>query len=520
MKYLSIYKIFEKKDKKDKILEKILKFFDSELIAKKAIELHPKLAIWIINQFKQKFIKEFSDKKFDDKNQDSSKKDIEKFFAPGVKYTNVGLKVKLKPFWNSISSKFQSIIDWSKSYDITPEERKNITKLTFDEAYKKSEDWHNSLKAGGVITDEYGEVIMEFPDGFYWIDLETTYCRAEADAMGHCGNTDRGSTLYSLRDRDKSPHITVSIDTYDGIIYQMKGRNNKKPIEKYHKYIVDLLMNDDLDVKGFGAEYDKNNDFNPDDLDNELLIKLKEKRPDIDQPVHTDGDIENMFENMIQSYFIEDADGYGFRLVSWVYDLYDMKTVINCLDWTSKRLYNILCDEYPNKWVNSQHLSTKNIILDTASTYIDPDPIAKKYNVELKSKIPIDKWDELYKYIGIEGLENELKDKSVWDKCKNKIIDDDFIDVVGYGNNITKYNYDDIINYFLGTNKKEQFKELEKLFNYEYDKQRDNYFNDVPDVWDLYDCYYEINNKLSMKEKEQELENYDWFEYNLPLGYR
>lgn len=139
----------------------------------------------------------------------------------------------------SLNNTMTSIIDWLKS-PIRDEEVNLNQYKTLEQAYQKSEEWHKNIKATGVIIKEKGTVLLTFDDGWYWIDLETDSCNDEANAMGHCGTTDFGDTLYSLR-RKQSPHVTAAIGTSDGIVYQMKGRNNKKPKEKYHKYIVELM---------------------------------------------------------------------------------------------------------------------------------------------------------------------------------------------------------------------------------------------------------------------------------------
>jgi len=171
------------------------------------------------------------------------------------------------------------VLDWLKNP--LREEKVNLSELTLDDAIIKSEEWHNSLKASGKITDESGTVKIEFDDGYYWIDLQTTNSRAEADAMGHCGNTNDGDTLYSLRDKNKSPHVTVAYDSKDGCIYQMKGRNNKKPVEKYHPYIYRFLVDPEIKPKYFGYEYLKEEDFNISDFDKETFEKVFKYNPNI-----------------------------------------------------------------------------------------------------------------------------------------------------------------------------------------------------------------------------------------------
>jgi hypothetical protein len=493
MKYLSYYKQFEAAAN-EKLENKIKKFFNNKYIIKQAIDLHPKLAIWIINQFKDMFIKD---------NDDIDKNIILAYFKTGNKDND--LDANVMKYWNDISRRFQSIIDWSKSFDITPEERSSITKMTFDEAYEKSEEWHNSLIAGGEIEDESGTIVMTFPDGFYWIDLETKYDGDEADAMGHCGRTNKGNTLYSLRDRNKSPHITVAIDTDDGIIYQMKGRNNKKPISKYHEYIVELLLNDDLYIKGFGSEYDKNNDFNINDLNSDLREKLLNNRPNINKPILSDDEIDNMYERYFDSYFIEGCDEYGYNVVSRALnaDNSNYNEIINALT-NNDTLYNILMTEYVDK-----NLEDDIEILKTLSTYVDADTYAKKYNIELPNKKDSNsnKWEILVKTIDYDTLVKILEDEAVLDKyeSRNKY-DIKYYTRTTHWNSIM-YDYDDLLTDMFGS-EENIIKELDKLFQVEDGK----YCNSVPDVWDMYDLYLIVDRKLTTEEKLEEMETMDYYE--------
>jgi len=256
--------------------------------------MNPKLSIWFASQFVTLVIKEYPDIKI-------NKSDF-------INMSNK-LKEKCNITWKKYSSDFQYINDYIVSLDITPDERKNITKNNFDYALQKSKTWHNSLKAGGEIYNEYGDIIKKFEDGFYWIDLNESYCSEEANAMGHCGNTSKG-TLISLRDRKKQPHITASWDKNSGIIYQMKGKNNKKPIKAYHKYIVELLCDTELNFLGFGGEYDRVEDFNPNDLNKELYSKLINIRPKINEPIYDDEEIKDKFDNLDT-----------WRAFSWGYEL-------------------------------------------------------------------------------------------------------------------------------------------------------------------------------------------------------
>jgi len=176
--------------------------------------------------------------------------------------------------WLDLGESVQTIVDWLKS-PLREDEETDLSKYkTLDEAFDAAEEWHKNLKASGIIESESGTVLMRFEDGYYWIDLETRSDRDEADAMGHCGTTSNGDTLYSLR-KKQSPHVTAAIGK--GHIYQMKGRNNKKPIDKYHPYIIELLkypnVSDNVEIVTefdplveFDSEYDSSEDFQINDL--------------------------------------------------------------------------------------------------------------------------------------------------------------------------------------------------------------------------------------------------------------
>jgi len=135
--------------------------------------------------------------------------------------------------------------------------------------------------------DDQAELVMEFPDGFAWFDLNRPYCNIEGGAMGHCGNAAaRDGTVLSLR--HKSPHKgkesqwrpVATFILRDGIIGEMKGRANKKPEARYHPYIVALLRHDLITgIRGGG--YDPRENFNINDLDDETRDELIAAKPEL-----------------------------------------------------------------------------------------------------------------------------------------------------------------------------------------------------------------------------------------------
>ena len=162
----------------------------------------------------------------------------------------------------------------------------------FETLLNESKKWHDELEVGsGIYNYEENEdnIILDFRDedgmGFYWVDLETSSCNDEHKRMGHCASTG-GDTLFSLRETKRinekftinKSHLTAAIENYHVFpeyygnrIIQLKGQKNSKPAEKYHKYIVELLINKKIKITGFGSEYDSASDFKLSDLNNDLF---------------------------------------------------------------------------------------------------------------------------------------------------------------------------------------------------------------------------------------------------------
>jgi len=135
--------------------------------------------------------------------------------------------------------------------------------------------------------DDDVEIIIKFPDGFAWVNTNRASCSKEAEAMGHCGNSPRWNTddkIISLRklvNRNgvtlHAPHLTFILDG-DGFLGEMKGYGNAKPAEKYHKYIVPLLLHPIVQgIKGGG--YRPENNFSIFDLPPRAREELIEKKP-------------------------------------------------------------------------------------------------------------------------------------------------------------------------------------------------------------------------------------------------
>lgn len=141
------------------------------------------------------------------------------------------------------------IVEWINSAirqedegPLTPDfiKRKNFQNL--GDALFVANEWHTNIQASGKLKNKLaGTVVERYPDGYYWMDLNTNNSKDEGQAMGHCGTDGRATTLFSLRDEKGEPHVTIAYNEKSKNVGQVKGKNNKRPVDKYMKYVNDFL---------------------------------------------------------------------------------------------------------------------------------------------------------------------------------------------------------------------------------------------------------------------------------------
>ena len=90
------------------------------------------------------------------------------------------------------------------------------------------------------------QIVLQFDDGSYWYDLQTSSCDIEASRMGHCGGDSRADTLFSLRKKDRrqkesKSYVTLAWSEHEDAIYQIKGRANDVPHEWAWPHIAALV---------------------------------------------------------------------------------------------------------------------------------------------------------------------------------------------------------------------------------------------------------------------------------------
>lgn len=199
----------------------------------------------------------------------------------------------------------EGVIDWLNA--MTAENAKPNLRMTWEEAVEAQLEWHRDIARQSRVTELTADQmlgvvsIMEFDDGFRWVDVQTEVClRHEGTVMGHCvgqggytqGVSDSTTKILSLRDANNNPHATIEGNSdkaiivprgadprqmalfddsveksfVDMFITQIKGKENKPVVRKYRDYVQEFLTKFGITNFGYGGLYD---------LENCGLFKLK-----------------------------------------------------------------------------------------------------------------------------------------------------------------------------------------------------------------------------------------------------
>jgi hypothetical protein len=249
----------------------------SDTLADWIIGISDKYAIWFANDFKKSIINSLGN--------NSAIEPLKKAVLQQMSSNNPsGAALKLiNKIKTQKEGEYRYIADWlnGRGSGVAIEQDKiNFRELTFDEALIRATQWHNNVvelsKEDVVIEDEDGDVVITFPDGYYWINLGQRYCEKEGEAMGHCGRGE--GNLFSLR-REGRPFVTADVLS-DGTVRQLRGRANTKPKAEYHPYIVKFILSDFVENFDYW-DYKKYENFNLSDLTEDQLEKVIEQKPSL-----------------------------------------------------------------------------------------------------------------------------------------------------------------------------------------------------------------------------------------------
>ena len=154
-----------------------------------------------------------------------------------------------------------------------PDNHKDLADMKWEKAVKFAESYFLAKEDEDMIVKTYPK------KNLFWYNLGTTSCSIEAGRMGHCGADDRG-TLFSLRSKSSGQkvsdsHVTISYNAGQNAIYQIKGKQNCVPDDKYGPYIVDFLEMYEVEYVHESGEH-SNCDFT------EFIEYLEEQYPEAD----------------------------------------------------------------------------------------------------------------------------------------------------------------------------------------------------------------------------------------------
>ena len=144
------------------------------------------------------------------------------------------------------------IQDWFES--VSP----NVSNYTIESAYEESRRWHLNLANQKEVSDykddpDEKNVVYRYGE-FKIVSVTKNHdLQIEGAKMGHCvgggGYYNRLSDNYrilSVRDEKNEPHATIELD--GKFVKQIKGKQNKTPIDKYIPIIVLWIIDKHLDV--------------------------------------------------------------------------------------------------------------------------------------------------------------------------------------------------------------------------------------------------------------------------------
>jgi hypothetical protein len=344
-----------------------------------------------------------------------------------------------------ILSNIRNINDWLKGRNNNPnpkESNVNIKNISFDDALKYSQKWHDYLKSFGYkvsanpdVAKEQADALINYKDGWYWIDLKSSRCDKESQMMGHCGRTN-ANTLISLRDYKGIPHLTMAYNYNPSEYTQLKGKGNKKPEAKYHDKIIDIF--DKLKIGKYEPEYSGADDFHVNDLpDNKKNILLK-KYPDLKTSLEI---IIDILEGNEKKKKLEDYDD----IFDGRYDKIDGNDVyidvtedlFNSNDLNIVKPYifdenmmrdvdydstGFLSDEeiYKRILENMNNELKLNINKSFKGIFDDPDFDYKDYNLAIEQYPDLDELISLYRRSSDNAYSVEISD-NVWKDFKNAL---------------------------------------------------------------------------------------------------
>ena len=187
----------------------------------------------------------------------------------------------------------EHILDFFKNYPNPP----RLERMSVDNVVQAADDAvsrYNAAQAKQArqVEDNPGvTTLMEFPGGYRFVELSNQKALdREGSLMGHCVGSlhgcyikDKSRRIFSLRDADNEPHVTIEVTSHDMETTEIKGRSNDTPVRRYwpmiHDFIAKYGIKVDNDYRNIGLL----NIFNP-ETNQSMHISLNQFRDMILDP--------------------------------------------------------------------------------------------------------------------------------------------------------------------------------------------------------------------------------------------
>ena len=287
---------------------------------------------------------------------------------------------------------------------------------TFEKTLAQAEKWHEHMAelATKKVKNEKmykkslagTRFIMDLPDGMKAYQLITPRALDfEGECMGNCVGqgaydediTDGYIEIYSIRDSDGEPHVTLEVRGQD--IYQCKGKGNKAPVQRYIPAVQHFIEAQKLvvkhDMKNIGLIKQDGKYYSIYDLPNGFVVRGDLDLSDMDLSdvnlnIKVTGDL-NLYNAtniklLLKTDFcgankivLHDIDLSGIREIKWPTEkisLSECKNLPPVLDFSSTKEVSLddtnLSDIREIKWPTEKIrlIKYKNLppVLDFSST--------------------------------------------------------------------------------------------------------------------------------------------------------
>ena len=123
----------------------------------------------------------------------------------------------------------------------------DISRIPVKELPRLVKEWEKTFNKSFEIEDGI-EIIHRYSNGFSWVKVfGKDSLNREGKLMNHCVGgyynqvKENKCEIYSLRDKNNKPHITIEYQHKQRLVYQIKGNSNTPPKEIYIKYLLHFI---------------------------------------------------------------------------------------------------------------------------------------------------------------------------------------------------------------------------------------------------------------------------------------